>query len=418
MQSARADILLFLLVQTALALRASHSSIGVSNPWTEYLRFLPENIPVPTLWNEDERLLLRGTSLETAVNAKMLALEAEFDAVQDASSNIPCWNDTLWESGAIGVRDWMRLDALYRSRCLELPKSGEAIVPCIDMINHSSNASTYYDEDLKDDVVLLPRPGLSISQGRELTISYGDTKSAAEMLFSYGFIDPESSTQSLVLPLEPFDDDPLAKAKLVGFGEAPKVRVVRDGDSVVWESPFVHLMCVNEEDGLEFRVLQDTEGDRQLRVFWRGDDVTNQTKKFESLIRSHPLSVVFRLRIVTVVQERLQTQLELAQMYGSETNPGNVREECLEAAQLLRRIETSILESAVDFLDKEVCSVEEKSANSISDAAACTAADQGLMQKNSLLTDKNVVAYLGSTETAESDLVDQEATNEVEEDFS
>ena len=40
------------------------------------------------------------------------------------------------------------------------------------------------------------------------------------------------------------------------------------------------------------------------------------------------------------------------------------------------------------------------------------------MQKNSLLTDKNVVAYLGSTETAESDLVDQEATNEVEEDFS
>ena len=359
MQSARADILLFLLVQTALVLRASHSSIGVSNPWTEYLRFLPENIPVPTLWNEDERLLLRGTSLETAVNAKMLALEAEFDAVQDASSNIPCWNDTLWESGAIGVRDWMRLDALYRSRCLELPKSGEAIVPCIDMINHSSNASTYYDEDLKDDVVLLPRPGLSISQGRELTISYGDTKSAAEMLFSYGFIDPESSTQSLVLPLEPFDDDPLAKAKLVGFGEAPKVRVVRDGDSVVWESPFVHLMCVNEEDGLEFRVLQDTEGDRQLRVFWRGDDVTNQTKKFESLIRSHPLSVVFRLRIVTVVQERLQTQLELAQMYGSETNPGNVREECLEAAQLLRRIETSILESAVDFLDKEVCSVEE-----------------------------------------------------------
>lgn len=39
------------------------------------------------------------------------------------------------------------------------------------------------------------------------------------------------------------------------------------------------------------------------------------------------------------------------------------------------------------------------------------------MQRSSLLEDKNVVAYLGSTETAGSDLVGDEASNEVE-DFS
>jgi len=39
------------------------------------------------------------------------------------------------------------------------------------------------------------------------------------------------------------------------------------------------------------------------------------------------------------------------------------------------------------------------------------------MQRNSLLQDKNAVAYLGLTEPAKSDLVDQEATNE-EDDFS
>ncbi|KAK1754488.1 hypothetical protein QBC47DRAFT_384043 [Echria macrotheca] len=389
-RSPRADILLFLLVQTAIASRTGPSSTGVSNPWTEYLRFLPGTVLVPTLWNEDERLLLRGTSLESAVNAKMLALDAEYEVVQDISSDIPCWNELLWESRTVSLRDWMRLDGLYRSRCLELPRSGESMVPCIDMLNHSSNATAYYEENAKDEVVLLLRPGVSISEGQEVTISYGDSKSAAEMLFSYGFIDPESLTQSLVLPLEPFDGDPLARAKLVSFGEAPRVRVARDADSTTWESSFVHLMCVNEEDGLEFRVLQDTEGGRQLCVFWQDEDVTARTKEFASLTQSHPLGTVFRLRAVTVVLELLQAQLELARSYDVDTDLGDVRDECLEAARQLRRIETDILQSGIDALENE---------------------------RNSLLTDASVVAYLGSTETSGSDLAGEEASTEVD-DFS
>lgn len=40
-------------------------SNGLSHtPWTEYVRFLPRPIPVPTMWTEPERLLLNGTSLE------------------------------------------------------------------------------------------------------------------------------------------------------------------------------------------------------------------------------------------------------------------------------------------------------------------------------------------------------------------
>lgn len=45
------------------------------------------------------------------------------------------------------------------------------------------------------------------------------------------------------------------------------------------------------------------------------------------------------------------------------------------------------------------------------------AADRGIMQRSSLLMDKNVVAYLGPMDTAESDLVDEEASNG-EDDFS
>lgn len=47
---------------------ASHSgknmNVGVHNPWSDYVKFLPEQVPVPTRWTEEERGLLRGTTLE------------------------------------------------------------------------------------------------------------------------------------------------------------------------------------------------------------------------------------------------------------------------------------------------------------------------------------------------------------------
>lgn len=352
-------MLLFLLVQTARASRSGHSSVGVSNPWAEYLQFLPETVLVPTLWTEDERLLLRGTSLEAAVNAKISALDAEFGLIMEKSSGIAGWNELLWEAGSVSFTDWLRLDALYRSRCLELPRSGESMVPCIDMLNHSATPSAYYEENSKDEVVLLPRPGVPIPKGDEITISYGDAKSAAEMLFSYGFIDAQSTADSLVLPLSPFPDDPLAKAKLVAFGQAPKIHVAREDGSagpIRWASDFAYLMCVNEEDGLEFRILQQTDGTRQLRVFWQDADVTDRTSGFDALIRSHPLSALIRLRVVTVVQEALREQLERLQSSAPPAAaPSSLqRADCFNAALTLREIETNILECAIEALEEEV----------------------------------------------------------------
>ncbi|RQM05351.1 hypothetical protein DH86_00001881, partial [Scytalidium sp. 3C] len=43
---------------------SNDGNVGVSNPWTEYVKMLPDDIPVPTMWTEDERLMLAGTSLE------------------------------------------------------------------------------------------------------------------------------------------------------------------------------------------------------------------------------------------------------------------------------------------------------------------------------------------------------------------
>ncbi|KAH6630900.1 hypothetical protein B0J18DRAFT_115642 [Chaetomium sp. MPI-SDFR-AT-0129] len=463
-RSSRTDVLLFLLVQSVLAAHPNHAgSLGVSTPWTEYIKFLPETVLVPTLWTENERLLLRGTSLETALDAKISSLDAELGLVQAKSANIAAWNDLLWhgivrgkeveDASPVVFTDWIRLDALYRSRCLELPRSGESMVPCIDMINHAAEPSAYYEENAQDEVVLLPRPGVAVAQGSEITISYGAGKSAAEMLFSYGFIDPSSTTDSLVLPLAPFPDDPLAKAKLVAFGQAPQIHVARgpppsqgigraendeqqgqrqeeDGDSDIhWTSPFAYLMCLNEEDGLEFRILQQTDGAQQLCVFWQDEDVTERTGEFEALVRQHPLAAVFRLRVVAVVQEALQTQLERlgetettasAFSMGLENSSAStsistpvagvadnvaadptraaarggggggvvgsqLRTECVRAAAALRELEMNILEGCIGKLENE---------------------------KNALLGDDNVVAYLGLAEVTESGQADDETSND------
>ena len=56
--------MLFLLMQVTIASSGHAQNVGVSNPWTEYVKMLPGSVPVPTLWGEEERAILVGTSLE------------------------------------------------------------------------------------------------------------------------------------------------------------------------------------------------------------------------------------------------------------------------------------------------------------------------------------------------------------------
>jgi hypothetical protein len=72
-QTNRGDILLYLLVQLVLGLRQPGEDLAsLPTPWTEYVRFLPDDVPLPTLWTDSERLLLQGTSLE--VSWELIAL--------------------------------------------------------------------------------------------------------------------------------------------------------------------------------------------------------------------------------------------------------------------------------------------------------------------------------------------------------
>lgn len=70
-QSTRGDILLYLFVHL-LAYKSSQDEgrVVVSNSWTEYIKFLPREILVPTLWTAPERSLLEGTSLEVGLQSQ------------------------------------------------------------------------------------------------------------------------------------------------------------------------------------------------------------------------------------------------------------------------------------------------------------------------------------------------------------
>ncbi|KAL8688660.1 MAG: hypothetical protein Q9224_004825, partial [Gallowayella concinna] len=159
-----------------------------------------------------------GTSLEAALEAKLRSLDREFAHLRASTVSIGWCKEYWWHAGTNGLSfdDWKQVDAIYRSRALDLPGTGHAMVPYIDMANHASGDETIalYDTDSDGNAVLVLRGGKTLKPNDEVTITYGDEKGACEMLFSYGFIeDTMTSARELFLDLDIPDDDPLKVAK-------------------------------------------------------------------------------------------------------------------------------------------------------------------------------------------------------------
>jgi hypothetical protein len=293
----------------------------------------------------------------------MVALSREFEALREKTAEIPWCQNCWWVPNGLEFMDYVLVDAWYRSRSLELPNSGESMIPCLDMANHSNEAVAFYEETDNNDVALLLPHGAKLAAGSEVTISYGASKSKAEMIFSYGFIDGQSTTKEIVLTLDTSPDDPLRKAKLAAFSSVPTVRIFERDGAIAWDGPFLYLMCLNEEDGLDFGTLQETDGScSQLRVFWQGSDVTDSTNAFETLISTHERRDVFRLRATVLLQDRIQEQAN--RLWGSEetaqSKAASVRDFPGRADALtLRRTEAEILETVFAALDMQVSRAKE-----------------------------------------------------------
>ena len=181
--------MIFLLIQLTYCRSDSTGKtqrrIGLTNPWTEYVKFLPSSIPLPTVYSEEERELLRGTSLQAAVDSKSSVLEREFEHLRQSTRSIQWCRDFWWSEEkeeeeqeeendeVVTIDDWKYVDAVYRSRMLDLPGYGHSMVPCIDMVNHATGveANALYEKDNDGNAVLQIRPGKKIQPGDEITIS-------------------------------------------------------------------------------------------------------------------------------------------------------------------------------------------------------------------------------------------------------
>lgn len=111
-------------------------------------------------------------------------------------------------------------------------------------------------------------------------------------------------------------------------------------------------MCLNDEDGLHFKVLQENDGSQDLRMIWQDTDITREAASMETLIEGHELCQVFRLRAVTVSLQMIQQQL--VALKGSSIPAPNEGPHVVLVASQLRAIEQDLLERALEMLKQEV----------------------------------------------------------------
>ncbi|KAI9670021.1 MAG: hypothetical protein M1831_007057 [Alyxoria varia] len=329
-----------------------------------YMKFLPLEL-LPTFWTDAEKDLLRGTSLAPATDAKLKRLHREFAQLRLATNQIE-WCQKCWWHDADGLLvfdDWKQVDAMYRSRALEFPKIGDAMVPMVDMANHCSGEGTaaLYEDDEDGNAVLLLRDRVTLRDGEEVTISYGDEKGACEMIHSYGFIEENmKSARDVYLDLQIPDDDPLKRPKQATATCAPGVRIFDIGDWIKWESDFVYLICVNEEDGLIFRIEQTNDGDQQLKITWNEEELTD-TESLRGRLQDHPSWDLFLLRAITIIHQRVKEQLlALHNLVDGASAKGQrhgmemvIREAPKKLAGKLSTLEMDLLEKAHQYFEAE-----------------------------------------------------------------
>ncbi|KAF1945893.1 SET domain-containing protein [Clathrospora elynae] len=357
-RTTRGAVLTFLLLQATMCCPET-KHVGVLNPLTEYIRFLPDEL-LPTFWTEEEKELLIGTTLKPAVGAKLNSLLREFETMRTATASID-WCAKYWwdeDTGMLTFDDWMRVDAMYRSRALEFPGAGDCMMPCVDMANHAAGDATaaLYETDQDGNGLLLLRDGKKIDQGGEITITYGDDKGACENIFSYGFLeDAVTSAKVMFLDLDIPDDDPLRPAKIHISTAAPGFRIFEKDDTIDWESDFIWLVVINEEDGLDFKVRQTIDGKREIQAFWNEQEL--DTAKLRESLEGDPAWDVFQLRATVLLQNRVEMQIETLRVTQGAKREATIRDVPWRLAERLRSLELEMLERAVTAFDSQVRTV-------------------------------------------------------------
>jgi hypothetical protein len=230
------------------------------------------------------------------------------------------------------------------------------------MANHASGDETVAVYETKTNehrkAVLQLREGKRPRPGEEITITYGDEKGASEMIFSYGFVESGvTNARQLFLDLDIPTDDPLRMAKKAVCTEAPGVRLYTKEDGEIgWESKYVWWSCVNEEDGLDFRVLRAGNGGQELQVLWNGTEL--EPRSMSDALAKEPMRDIFQLRAVVLLQERIGRQAseleDTEEQFEQAGHLPGVRETTWDTVRRLRGLERELLTTAYQSLYGQV----------------------------------------------------------------
>lgn len=223
-----------------------------------------------------------------------------------------------------------------------------------------------------------------LTKGEEVTITYGDEKGACEMLFSYGFIDEHmQSAETMFLSLTIPDDDVFKTAKISIAQCAPGFKIIdtsgdRSKDSFNdpssfcalqpvyartefdWTGDFIWLLCVGQEDGLEFRLARANDSlEDEMEAILNGQ-IVKSGSDVRSVLTQSPLWDVYRLRAVVILQQRVFDQMQLLHSTQddieslSHGDGSTVREQQYQLAMQLRKLEFDLLGEAYEGFEMQV----------------------------------------------------------------
>lgn len=148
-------------------------------------------------------------------------------------------------------------------------------------------------------------------------------------------------------------DDPLRPAKIAVNTSAPGFRLFDQDRKITWESDFIWLMVLNEEDGLDFKLKQTIDGEREIEAFWK-DHELGGTEKLRQYLAEDDMWQVYQLRAVVLLQLRVESQLEVLRGFGSPERDPSIDEGQWSLAARLRTLEGDMLQGAYTEFEDQV----------------------------------------------------------------
>jgi hypothetical protein len=157
----------------------------------------------------------------------------------------------------------------------------------------------------------------------------------------------------MFLDLDIPDDDPLRPAKVFVSTAAPGFRVFDKDNGIDWESDYIWLVVINEEDGLDFRVRQTVDGKREIQAFWKEREL-DDTSKLREYLQEDVAWDVYQLRATVLLQSRVEAQMETIQAMQGLNQELTVRDVPWKLSERLRSLELEMLQRAALALDIQV----------------------------------------------------------------